>query len=707
LIKFSGKKWEPLLKILRSYYPWSYFFPFLIANLFLSYVDLSPYFKVGVFTLGVLAPLIIGLALIQKEPLTPWFNDEPVIRPSLSILLILFSIAIFIRFYHLTSFSIWPLTDEGLESYFSIETGEKWVWNSSHDFLRFPLLYDWLQGFLFKYMGPSLLTLWLFPALISVVTFIAAYFCFALFVSSSLAWIATFLVAFSFWPMYLSRFSTHSVPIPLWIFITLLPLGYFLKETSLSRKRQQAALLGLLIGIGFYIYISWFSVAFVLSLFFMSQYFKKRNRDLIGSSLFIFFLLLPFVPIVASLLHKRDGSYINSLWFFKEDMSWPDQFSIWTQYLTSLFWGVHTDLFAYKPYWGGLLNPILGACFGLGFLEISSNDKTRWLIGALLVLLLPGLLTHELEINRLVQILPILIFFAAIGIQSILAHIVTPQRKIFCLYLLLIPSFFLDSFHLFGIYQKEIHKNPESLGTEMRSIERWKAFQVLRKISDQNGPGWILLNFEINSWDQTLLLATYNFNAARNPHLTPEKSSWAGILTHLDYSPFLSRRFPESRWCVLCPDPLSSHSDLVLGIIPINDENRTTLTQWLKADQALNPMVSEYIHLPMDSSYRGNILLSLYGLRPLFQGDPFLESCLDEKIFMNEMAIHHPDRAFDALHRALTLGYPTVEIFNDLGVFWFSLGNRSKSIASFRMALKIPGNHAPPLENMKRMGIEP
>jgi Flp pilus assembly protein TadD len=71
------------------------------------------------------------------------------------------------------------------------------------------------------------------------------------------------------------------------------------------------------------------------------------------------------------------------------------------------------------------------------------------------------------------------------------------------------------------------------------------------------------------------------------------------------------------------------------------------------------------------------------------------------------MAIHHPDRAFDALHRALTLGYPTVEIFNDLGVFWFSLGNRSKSIASFRMALKIPGNHAPPLENMKRMGIEP
>src|SRR5208283_5117491 len=96
-------------------------------------------------------------------------------------------------------------------------------------------------------------------------------------------------------------------------------------------------------------------------------------------------------------------------------------------------------------------------------------------------------------------------------------------------------------------------------------------------------------------FDQTLTTAVYPFNAARNPALSPIQARWAGLLTNINYAPFLAKRFAQSKWFPLPPDHDPSHANLVLGIIPVDSANQDVLMHWLAVEQALQPETFEWL----------------------------------------------------------------------------------------------------------------
>jgi Tfp pilus assembly protein PilF len=132
-----------------------------------------------------------------------------------------------------------------------------------------------------------------------------------------------------------------------------------------------------------------------------------------------------------------------------------------------------------------------------------------------------------------------------------------------------------------------------------------------------------------------------------------------------------------------------------------NPEIRETMGGWLALETALRPFTSADINLAFGQSHR-DILTGLERLKPLVVSDPFLRSCLAERIFYNSMADSNPTLGLEALQQAITKGYPSANLYNDLGVLWFTQGDYAKARQAFEAALRSPLNHTTALENLRR-----
>jgi Flp pilus assembly protein TadD len=97
-----------------------------------------------------------------------------------------------------------------------------------------------------------------------------------------------------------------------------------------------------------------------------------------------------------------------------------------------------------------------------------------------------------------------------------------------------------------------------------------------------------------------------------------------------------------------------------------------------------------------------NISKMLIQCRSSINGDPFLESLLDEKLFIYDMSNHDALQALKDMQRALTLGFPAAHLYNNLGVLWFTLGNYANARESFKAALHAPLNHTQAALNLSR-----
>jgi hypothetical protein len=171
-------------------------------------------------------------------------------------------------------------------------------------------------------------------------------------------------------------------------------------------------------------------------------------------------------------------------------------------------------------------------------------------------------------------------------------------------------------------------------------------------------------------------------------------------LTNINYAPFLSSDFPSSQWFPLLKGVPPKKDVLVLGLIPRNPKNEQRIQHWVGVDAAFHPITSQIMHTPFGQSSPG-VWEALLKMRPMVQGDPFLESCLDERIFLSGMANGKPMESLDALRRALSSGYPAAHLFNELGVFWFTQKDYPKARQAFLAALHSPLNHTNALENLR------
>jgi hypothetical protein len=492
-----------------------------------------------------------------------------------------------------------------------------------------------------------------------------------------------------------------------WELAAFLLTGLFLKAKSSKEQNRTALYLGLITGTGFYVYLQWPLVALVVLFIVGYKIARQPSKRFLALGWFLLPILLITTPLLLAGIREKPGSYLSMLWAFQKNGSWLAQWKICWDYIRGFLWGFESSRFSYKPFWGGFLNPLTGSLSLIGFVELVRWRRTGFSICAgicLFLFILQAWLTQEVEMFRAILELPFLIGLSVFGIFSLLLRITFRRRWAVLMGLLMVSAGF-DFYHLLGPYHQACYSVTNQTHFT-KSLDRWKAYQIIKKTALQKGPGIILTEFESTAFNPILLLATYPFNAERNPKLSLNPPSWFGFVTNINYSPFLGKHFPSSQWFDLSIGPSDPEETLVLGIFPTSSfSDSSFLKACLNFNQALHSFTSTTINQAFGKSNRA-ILDDLLEIRPLAGSDPFLLSCLEERIFFNAMSNSDKFEALNALKHAITQGYPAAHLYNDLGVFWFTQGNYAKARESFEAAIHSPMNHTNALDNLRKTPLQ-
>ncbi len=666
------------------------FLIFAISNTLLAYAAIPILWQWAIGILGLAIPWGLGLFFYQKpeKDSKTLFLEDWIPPPPFWLLAILFLGAAFLRFTQLTTLSLWPLTDEAKSAYYSMQLAAHGSFQMLYDFSQLPPFYIWLQGLFFKLSGVSLFSLWCFPAFLSLLTVAAAYFAARVNFNKTFALIFSGLMAFSFWPLYAGRFSHQGSLLLLWEFLVLGMAGRLASAAASGGQTNYGWGLGLLTGLGFYTFTSWPTVALVLALWI----FLFRRKVI-----FPFFggVILAYLPLGWSWFHQDYGGYIKHLWVLDPARPWLPQTLQSLSDFSALFWKstIPLNLFAYKPFWGGYLNPLLGALFFLGslvFFRTESKLKSLLVISAFLIFYAPGFLSGGVEMFRILPLLPLLLAGVAWGLLIFLESLKL-HFKWMALALILTLSLGLDTIHLFGVYHG-VWTHPKDNWFASKSLERLRAFQILEELRQQDGPGFILSELVPDLYDQSLSVAAYEFNVGQNPGLNASQAQWAALLINIHYQPYLAGIFPEGKWYRLAPDVDRPDGGLMLAVFPLPSNHSVTLNHWIGADRACHDLIPLVFDC-RDYKSRRPILEKLYSLYPLFRGDRFLESCFWEKIAENEYGDRNYENQIDALKQAIGKGYPTAHLFNNLGALFLRRSRLPEAREAFERALKCNPNY--------------
>ncbi len=643
---------------------WVIFTIFVFSNGLLAYSELPFGIKLLVGLTGLLVPFLFILLNSKHLKLTPGETGghfQPRFVPW--ILAPLAALMFFLRFYKLATFSTWPSTDDGWFGAYALDLYEKWNWNLLFGPIRFPALNFWPQTLLFKILGPSLLSLFLLPAIFSLLTVFFAYGAAKEYFSKPFAFLYAGIAAFSFWPLLLGRIPGGGGVIPILELAVLILLSRTLKNENQTYQNILAGLLGLALIGGFYFSFYYWIACWIWFHFFI-LWLGFRNKK-IRSVLFILFSVeaLLSIPLAAVFFQNGMGQYAYSLLFFNKKTVWSGGFNS-LSYLTSLLWGADKSGFVYRPQWGGFLNPVSGSFFLLGFMCLLRRWKDpiwRWVLFAVPFFLLPGLLSQTFEMYRIVSLVPLIILITAMGIEFLFIQFPKYIKVFLVLFLM---SFFMDTYHLFDVYH-QAWAVPGIQWGSFKSLERWRAFEILEQQNHENGPGLIFADFIIRNFDRTLDVATYSFNCDRNRSLIQLKPAWVAIIFPSHLQPFLSRRFPDGKWYELSENLPVSDDNKYLGIIPWREENREMFTQWRMANRCFEEVNEQMLYSKNQMTFQDyeNALLFI---RPVLVKDPFLESCFDQKILGAFDNRAEPQKALYFTQRGLTYGYPSAFFTREL-----------------------------------------
>ncbi len=366
---------------------------------------------------------------------------------------------------------------------------------------------------------------------------------------------------------------------------------------------------------------------------------KSRHRDWVALALFSLGAVLVPLPLSWKAVGDSSyGDYLYGLLRLSEGISFRvlgDYLGNSFSYLTSLFWGVDVPYFAYKPIWGGFLNPLLGSFFFLGLMALVKNRKkplNACLILSYAVFLFPAFLTNNLETFRVIQVLPPLLVVTAAGLRNFLESLNLNRRVLF-LALLLPASLGLDLYHLTGPYARFWTSHPDQWSRNFKSFRFWKTYLFLEPLAKAKGPGALLFESSFDPHDQTLLAATYSFNASGNPALPLDSVRWVALLQGDDLQDYLSRLFPRSQLqpLDLFAENLFSSLQWVHGVglrlVEVDPGNRALLIHWIEADRWLEEAAVGDLNLPGNQPH-STIIENLSGHYKAFQGDPYLRKSL-------------------------------------------------------------------------------
>lgn len=656
-----------------------------LSNVLLSYFDLSITFVLWVLLGGILLPFLAFLLLPTPRknppPSAELFTVPNWVWGALALA------AVGLRFFSLTTLSTWPVVDEGNYGFFATLLEEKWNWHLVHGFAQEPSFYMWGQFVFFKLFGNSPLSLWLFPAVCSALCVPFAWLAARKARGPSTGFFTACFMGLGFWPLYIGRFSTPCVLMFLWECVTFCVLASYFKKPKGSRL----VLLGFLVGMGFYIYLAWAPVAFMVTLALGFNGSEPRRGRAQSVLVFSAVALAVIIPLVLAMAGDYRG-YFNHLWPTGSSASWRTRLPLGLAYLRGIFWGTDHGAFSYGPLWGGLFNPLLSALIFLGaasLLRASRSTLSLFLLGSAALFSLPAVLTNSLEMMRLTALLPILIGLAATGAQSLLS-IVPQPRRIFLFALIVLSSLCLDLRHLYFVYPVYGSQNTAFYGAH-KTVEFERAYPLLKSMARSEGPGLILLNFHPDPYDQTLFVATYSFNAAENRRLDLSQAKWTAVLANIHEQPYLARLFPGGRWTWVSEGLGRKDGGFLLEITPVTPQNRGLLLKWQKADQSLGELTRLIMEWGVDPD-QGAMMAVLEEAYPWFKGDPLLESRYWRIRSLHHAAAGQIGEAVLDTEKALSRGRPMAQLYNDLGCLLFSQGKLRESQKAFEKALYLRPN---------------
>ena len=691
-------------KIFRpSSFHWICFLAICLSDTWLSFGAHSPREKLAVISGGIILPLILLIFFSEDKKSQLNKTDNGKTREKIPFWLFFMVIvpAIILRLLNLTTLLTWPVKDEGIFGYFAVRLCQNWNWSLLQGLNQLPTLFTWLQAGLFKFIGPSLFSLWLFPALCSLLLLPLAWIACCQFFPEFPSFLILSITAFGFWPLFLGRFSTQAIFMVDWEVLAFLFLGSYLR--SKPEKRNLLLLgLSLVSGIGFYTYLPWIVVSFMTGLCLWDRSHKGYWKRLQPMAVYGGISVLIALPLVLSTINHR-FHYLGHLWGGGQNHHWEEHFWLFRAYLSDFFWGMPGTSFHYGPIWGGFLNPLVGSFFFLGLAAILRYRPllfSFWCFSALAVFLIPGLFSDDFEDMRLIQIVPLLAVVSGLGLWKLVSNLSRPLVGVI-LFFLLSFSAGLDFYHLYIYYPRFGLTHPEFFNHH-KTPEFYKAFQLLKKEKIDSGPGWIFLNFDPDPYDQTLYVATYPFNAAGNPNLESNKGKWAAILANVHEQPFLKQLFPDGRWVWLSDGYDRMDGGFLLQIVSINPQNLELLDGWRKADQSLSDLTYEVMETGVNPD-QGQMLALLDRAYDSFKGDRLLESRYWRIRAIHEIAADHFDEAIADYKKAISLGYPMAHLYNELGCLLYKENRFAESQEAFEEALQSKPNCTNAFSNLQNL----
>ncbi len=662
----------------------------------------------AVAVLGWVLPMAwLGIRAQRRLPEeAPWQMEGPSPAPWLWALVGIAALAL--RFWRLKSFIGFPLLDEGTNAYYALKLDESWNWRPFFFTTQLPPFYIWLLAAGFK-IEPSLGMLWLLPALLSLGAAGVAYGAARTFFPKQLSFLIFTFAAVDFWPVYLGRFSHQAALLYFWEWLCLGALGAYGKAPSLKK----AALMGFLIGCGFYTYFAWPLAALVL-LPAAGVLLYKRPPPGSTPRFWIFggMVLLPLLPLVPSLLTGGYGRYFLSRTASPAAWSLPEAW----RYYSILFWGTSKSEFTYGPLWGGYLNPIMDAFVFCGAVEAwraRRHPLAPWLGGGFLVLTIPLLFSVPLNGLRLTPLIPLAAFLSALGFQSLSS----PGRWVSGLLAgLALLSLGLDAANL-----QKSGEGLRSLYPTQRPPEYAQACGILESTAREKGPGLIFDDFLPGNRRLSYFpVGCYAFNGVDNPRVKPEDCRWVGLLANPNYKPFLDRRFPGGEAFLLNKENPPPDGGLMLWVNSLSPAGLETFRKWKEASLALAPLEEKTMERVPDESLPA-FLKPLQEAYPFFRGDPFLESFYWDK--MSELRFNQvllesyraqtgqgwadmpsgsvPEAAASAgrlresiqdLQQAVQKGCPAAHLYYRLGVLYALSGQGALARQAFQKAQAAPLN---------------
>ena len=667
-----------------SFNPWPWFAAFVYINLYFSFGDIRLENNLWLGLGVVLFPLlgIFYLSMFKKNKASDFNQDDPSSIPPRWLWVIFFILLLFTRFYRLDSFPDWPVTDEGGTAYTAIELFNKW----SHKLLftegQNEPLFFWGLALFFKVFEPSIFSIRLYSALISLATVGAGYWAARQYFSKQIVFYTTWLLALSFWPFTLDKLCMWVDSLPLMECLALGCLGLFLNSSDLQSKWKKIIFLGFMTGVGFYSFTSWPLMALMISAAVFHKYFLKNPRQ---PMIFFLFGTISFILVIPLLITRLSPNGLAHVYGeFR-----PDQFfNSGLKYLSTLFWNGFKNA-PYGPDWGGLFNPIFGGLVFLGAMELFRFRNARWvwwLTAAFFVFLLSGALTIAIENHHIALELVVLVVPATFGLQSLFRKTAAQWQWIIIL-MVLLTSFALDVYHFTVPYldPKVLAKN----NVHWRSSMAQEAYEIVKAESSLKGPLFILSQFTTNYEEQTFKVAVFPFDAIQNPKFKGTTVKEIACFTDSYYAPFLRERFPLAKLLILIQKDDPTQPKRLLAFIPIDDQSRPVLEKWVKAEKIFDETTSEWLQRTgSDSEERvRDILIRSY---PEISGDPFLESIYWSKMDLSYWINQNIPKRLECQEQNLKKGYPTAVLYCDLGVALLNLKRLDESRAAFMKAVQAP-----------------